>query len=217
MRKSKIFWRKALESQKAFWENEKTLRRHSDSQARIQAWLSYQTLFLQFVNLNGDENFLDIGCGPTGIMACFKTPNRYGLDPLIRFYKRRYSLNTGIKYIEGTGEELPFKNASFDVAFMFNTLDQIENPQSILSEINRIIKKGGHVFCGVDTFSGLTYIKDKTKKIFRRLTGTCDHHTHSFSEKRFRGLLRKNQLDVLYFGEVANGRKGETIAVCRKE
>lgn len=210
------YWEHALKYQKEFWSNQKVQKRHKDRGTRIKYWYPYQSLFLKYVTLNGTEKMLDVGCGPTGILVSFQSGKRYGVDPLIRFFREKYKMPVDIEYVEGISERLPFKYTCFDVVFIFNLLDQIENPFRTIREVRRVLKKQGHLFCGVDTFDGLTYLKDRIKNFYGRQTGTCGHHTQSFSKEKFENLLRSNGFDILYSGIVASGRVGESVAICKK-
>ena len=51
--------------------------------------------------------------------------------------------------ILGTGEQLPFKNESFDAVFSLSVLEHVKDPFTCVSEIMRVLKPGGDLFIAV--------------------------------------------------------------------
>lgn len=51
-----------------------------------------------------------------------------------------------------SGEELPFRDSSFDMVFSFNTLEHIPQKSKTVKEINRVLKKGGLAVIVVPNF-----------------------------------------------------------------
>lgn len=49
----------------------------------------------------------------------------------------------------GVAEELPFKDETFDAVLSLNVLEHLKNPFSAASEISRVLKKNGQLFCVV--------------------------------------------------------------------
>lgn len=48
-------------------------------------------------------------------------------------------------YIVGNAQQLPFDDASFDVACCLEVIEHVDDPQACLRELARIVKAGGHV------------------------------------------------------------------------
>lgn len=46
----------------------------------------------------------------------------------------------------GIGEKLPFKDEVFDAAFSLNVLEHVKNPFLYVSELKRVVKKGGIIY-----------------------------------------------------------------------
>jgi len=95
---------------------------------------------------------LDIGCGG-GILAeefarlgC----NVTGLDPseasleTARAHARAEGL--AITYRQGTGERMPFSDASFDLAYCCDVLEHVSDVDLVIAETARVLRPGG-VFC----------------------------------------------------------------------
>jgi 2-polyprenyl-6-hydroxyphenyl methylase/3-demethylubiquinone-9 3-methyltransferase len=98
------------------------------------------------------KSALEVGCG--GGILCeeiaamgFETT---GIDPSERSlhfageHSRQSGLN--IRYDTGSGEALPYGDNSFDVVFCCDVLEHVSDPNRVISEISRVLKRGG-VFC----------------------------------------------------------------------
>jgi ubiquinone/menaquinone biosynthesis C-methylase UbiE len=121
---------------------------------------------------------LDIGCGPTG--AIYYLPNlsrRVGIDPAASSFTRwnidhreRYQ----IELIEAGAERLDFPDASFDSVFCINCLDHTTDPESVVTEIHRVLKPDGRIVLFFDMDSPL-------RKLHKKVRPTCGlMHPHSF-------------------------------------
>jgi 2-polyprenyl-6-hydroxyphenyl methylase/3-demethylubiquinone-9 3-methyltransferase len=95
---------------------------------------------------------LDVGCG--GGYTCEFLARRgarmTGIDrsaPCIEA-ARRHAEETGlpILYRVATAEDLPFPSGSFDVVICVDVLEHVDHPETVISEIARILAPGG-IFC----------------------------------------------------------------------
>jgi SAM-dependent methyltransferase len=71
----------------------------------------------------------------------------YGIDisgGVLEFAKRR-----GITVIRGSGEELPFRDESFNSVFIIVTLCFVEKPEKALEEASRVLTKNGRLILGL--------------------------------------------------------------------
>lgn len=117
----------------------------------IPVYLTLKNM-LQKSNLNS-FSVLDIGCG-TGRNITFvkdvidnKKSYFYGIDysiACIKFAKSQYGKH-GVKFIQHNGEDLPFKDKSFDYIVSSHVLEHIPIGAEVkyFSEISRVLKKGG--------------------------------------------------------------------------
>ncbi len=108
-----------------------------------------------------NKKVLDLGCGP-GLYAK-KLSERgtkvKGIDlsrDLIKIAKRE---NPNIEFKIGDAENLPYKNSEFDIVLAALVLGHLSNWDKALSEINRVLKRGG-----IFVFSGYNPVIEKTKK-----------------------------------------------------
>lgn len=58
--------------------------------------------------------------------------------------KKHWKKQKRMKFILGDAHELKFKTNSFDAVFILEVLEHVEDPAKVLSEVNRILKKGGY-------------------------------------------------------------------------
>ncbi|MEA3328869.1 MAG: methyltransferase domain-containing protein [Candidatus Omnitrophota bacterium] len=90
----------------------------------------------------------------------------------------------GINVHLGFGEHLPFKNAAFDYVMIVITLCFVQNPEKVLKESRRVLRKGGNIIVGiVDKNSFLGKFYQKKKSIFYK-------QANFFSVKEVAGLLK---------------------------
>lgn len=100
---------------------------------------------------------LEIGVG-TGRFAS-PLGIRYGIDPsekMLEIAKKR-----GIKVKAGKGENLPYENEMFDYVAIIISFCFVENPEKVIKESNRVLKKNGKIIIGIvprDSFLGKYYI-----------------------------------------------------------
>jgi SAM-dependent methyltransferase len=91
------------------------------------------------------RHVLEVGCG-TGLI----------LERIARFAERAEGIDLsdgmlekararGLRVAQGSATELPFEDASFDVACSFKVLAHIPNIEGALSEMMRVVRPGGHV------------------------------------------------------------------------
>jgi len=100
---------------------------------------------------------LEIGVG-TGRFAS-PLGIEYGIDPsekMLEIAKKR-----GIKVKVGKGENLPFEDEEFDYVAIIISFCFVENPEKVIKESKRVLKKNGKIIIGIvprDSFLGKYYI-----------------------------------------------------------
>lgn len=122
--------------------------------------------------LNKYSKLLDVGSGLCHWSKLFsnylKQPSEiFALDydskwskgniQIEEYFRRK---NASIKFVQGDAQELPFKDNSFDVVTCQTVLIHLENPLKALSEMKRVLKKGGILICAeVNNIAG-ALVKD---------------------------------------------------------
>lgn len=110
---------------------------------------------------------LEIGVGTGRFAAPFSV--RFGLDPAINML--RLAKERGIQVVQGLGEFLPFKNASFHFIQILFTIEFVDDPHFFLKEAARILKKRGTFILGfIDRNSqwGQYYEQNSSRRNFFR-------------------------------------------------
>ncbi|MFZ3059239.1 MAG: methyltransferase domain-containing protein [Candidatus Methanoperedens sp.] len=111
---------------------------------------------------------LEIGVG-SGRFA-FPLKVKIGIDPsknMLKLAEKR-----GIQAVLGVGEELPFKDNTFDFVLIVVTLCFVEDPEYVLSEASRVLKRGGKLIVGEinkDSSWGKLYDANRKKSEFYKL------------------------------------------------
>lgn len=107
------------------------------------------------------DNVIEVGCGPyTNVRLMLDKRVIHHLvlsDPLIRTYvkfkltfvRERYA-RADCTLDDHPLEELPFKDANFDLAVMINVLDHVRDAKACMENLYRVVKPGGIVIFGQD-------------------------------------------------------------------
>ena len=105
-----------------------------------------------------------------------------GVDPaknMVKLARKR-----GVDARVSRGEHLPFKDATFDYVAIIITLSFVKNPQKVLKEARRVLRKKGKIIIGiVDKNSFLGRFYQKKKGVFYK-------QANFFSVKRVTELLK---------------------------
>ncbi len=135
------------------------------------------------------EKGLEIGVG-TGRFA-HALGIATGIDPsknMIRIARKR-----GVNVRLGSGERLPFKNAAFDYVAIIITICFVNDPEKVLKETNRVLKKNGKIIIGIiDRASFLGEFYQRKKSVFYR-------HANFFSVKEAARLLKNTGFSKFYY------------------
>ena len=108
---------------------------------------------------------LEVGVGTGRFAAPLSV--RYGLDPspgMLGLAKGR-----GIRVVQGFGEALPFKSASFDLVLIVFVIEFVDGAGGFLGEAARVLRSGGTIVVG---------FMDKASawgRYFRRSSTVRDH------------------------------------------
>lgn len=117
----------------------------------VNPWrVGYAARVLKQLNIDGTgKTALEVGCGG-GILTeeifqmGFETT---GIDPadasVLAATNHARAKGWPIRYQTGSGEKIPFDDASFDVVFCCDVLEHVKDLPAVIAEITRVLKPGG--------------------------------------------------------------------------
>lgn len=95
-------------------------------------------------------NVLDIGCGNgitlSKIYRSSEIRYAFGIDPGLPgliYAKQRFP---EIEYIRGSACNLPFADNQFDLIYMIDVIEHLDEPRQAIKEVYRVCKIGSHIF-----------------------------------------------------------------------
>lgn len=195
-------WQKAQKYERSFWM--KTAEMIVEGSTEQLGWYEWkcnemEKRLLTHIDLGSIQSsrILEIGCGPIGIITYVKYGTRYAIDPLEDFYKSNETLtklrDSRVKYSKGTAEEIPFDEGFFDLVIIDNVLDHVHNTNAVMSDILRVLKRGGILYLAVNirTQFGSQFHKVLSKLLIDK------GHPQSFSALSIRNLISKHEYSLI--------------------
>lgn len=158
---SREFLRKKLEKEVLLYERKITdldpdvfetiLKRWSDDSLLLES--QRFDLINRIIPNPKDKKILDVaaGCGSFVIQGLFQGYNTYGIEPEawkqelidIKFKENDYPAEWRERLVKGIGEELPFKDETFDVINSWQTIEHVQDLEKCIVEMYRVLKPGG--------------------------------------------------------------------------
>jgi ubiquinone/menaquinone biosynthesis C-methylase UbiE len=136
----------------------------------------------------GDERLLDVGCGDGGVARLLRerTAEVLGVDVET---SPEWAEEPGLRFRVADGEQLPFRDGSFDLVHSKDSLHHMDGPARALAEYRRVLKPGG---CAL-----IIEANRYNPSLFVQMT-LVRRHQH-FSRQRFRELV-SGAFDEVRFG-----------------
>jgi len=106
---------------------------------------------------------LDVGCGAGAIAKAIKRERPdlsvCGVDVSRSAIARARADPQGVDFRISTATRLPFADASFDAVTIFDVLEHLEQPETVLKEIARVLRPGGlfHIALPLEGQRGTIY------------------------------------------------------------
>ena len=123
-----------------------------------------------------DKTVIDAGCG-TGIFSIIFANNGVkkvtGIDisegslGTARGLKEKFNLDNA-EFMKQDMLKLPFPDESFDIVWAWGTVHHTTDPFGAITELIRVLKKGGSILLAVYTRTKLTFIHEIIRKILVR-------------------------------------------------
>ena len=195
-------WRKAQKYEQSYWK--KTAEKIVTGSAGQLEWYKWKFTEMEkrlLPHIDKERydsyNILEIGCGPNGINNYINRGNRYGLDPLEKFYRSNETLtklrDPRVQYLEGAGERIPFEEDFYDLVISDNVLDHVYDTHVVMNEVFRVLKPGGFLYLIVNL---RTRFGTNIHKILSKLM-IDKGHPHSYDVLTIRKLIGRFQLSLL--------------------
>lgn len=128
--------------------------RHFDSIApdydywKKKNWYYYGNLKrLLRLKIPAQASVLEIGCGTGDLLASLNPSRGLGIDispEMIALARTKYSSNTALEFIAIDIADMP-SSLDFDVIFMADVLEHLENGERFFGDVGRIVKPGASV------------------------------------------------------------------------
>jgi len=182
-------WQKAQQVELDAWKDFGNNPRHFS--AKYWDWeLSHFGLNLEwFQKFPSHAKFLEVGCGPYGMIHFIGNGERYGLEPLANELKKFIKVKSGVELYSGVGEKMPFADNEFDVVILFNVIDHVMNPTAVLKECWRILRTSGVLLLNVNIVRQIPGMG--------KILGVLDNvHPHHWNLSEFVRLLGDNKISV---------------------
>jgi len=159
---------------------------------------------------------LDVGCSSGALLRVAQTCGfeAYGAEPATQ--AARSASELGFEVFPGFVQDAEFPENHFDVITLFEVIEHLLDPQSLLIEIQRILKPGGVLLIGTGNADSWTvdfmradweyfdirshggHISFFNPKSMALLTTNCGFTIHSITTKRVNILERKNASKAMY-------------------
>lgn len=114
---------------------------------------------VKFLNIRKESRVLDIGCGNGNLLNYIQTKSDfvYGIDISPKNVTlARTKLDKKVKLsAQDINNKLNFPDNYFDIIIMTDVIEHTIDRYFVMSEIKRVLKKGGYVFIGTPNISKL--------------------------------------------------------------
>ena len=140
---------------------------------------------------------LDVGCGEGRFCRILRREGfePVGLDPTTELLDAARARDPKGVYVEGWAEALEFTDASFDLVVSYLSLIDIENAQTAISEMVRVLKPGGTLLiANLASFKTAGVNNGWQRDLLGRLTHfALDHYLETrSSQESWRGISIRN-------------------------
>lgn len=130
-------------------------------------------IYLQLLAAQPGERLLDVGCGPGLLLeaAARRGLRTTGVDLALVGLQMAQRRAADADLALGSAEQLPFADASFDLATCIGVLERVFDRPRAVAEFARVLRPGGRLCCMVRNAHSLSWR-------VRRVLGRQDHRSH---------------------------------------
>lgn len=134
----------------------------------IVRWIEQRRLetLRRFAAARPNDRILEVGVGGGHVLAKFPDHKRTGIDlsPTMLGRARR-RLGNDVELLQGSADQLPFEDNTFDVVLCTEVLEHVVDPNRVVRELMRVAKPGARVVVSIPNEA----IIDRAKRMIRRL------------------------------------------------
>ena len=179
---------RALERQLAYQEKkaEMIVGHEVEVMARMRrASSSVRSKLEKYQAIDSAAKVIEVGSGAHGLIFFFDAHCRVGIDPLAISYGSLFpAWQRRAQTVAAFGEQLPFRDQSFDVVLCDNVVDHAENPRGIVAELVRILKADGLLYFTVNIHHSVYSVAARAHSAWNamgmkyEIGPVADHTTH---------------------------------------
>jgi ubiquinone/menaquinone biosynthesis C-methylase UbiE len=162
----------------------------------------------QVAPISKNDVVVDVGCGSGNLTlhSAEKCKLAIGVDPsqtAIQFCNSIKS-NEHSVFIPAAGDALPFPDEYADVVMMVEVIEHLDQPMKIISEISRILKKGGLIFTTTPNYAfpslwpPVEWLADTSRLVAKM--GGGEQHVQKFSPPSLAGTFKKAGFETIRLG-----------------
>jgi len=147
---------------------------------------------IEVAEIQEGDKILDLGCGKTYKLLRYIYPNSFeyycGVDICVEnsIYKKYESVKWNLE----KGLPPKVKEKSFDVIFLLEVLEHIENFKTLLQECKKVLSDTGRIIISTPSANRIVY-----GDVFDGI-GEDKDHIHCFKKSNIRNLAKKCDLKV---------------------
>ncbi len=113
------------------------------------------------------QRILEIGAGSGMLLAQRSAPLRVACDLSFAMLAARKG-DGGVQRVTADAQRLPFRDASFDLAFSVNLLEHVPDPQRVAGEASRLLMPGG-TFLGITPNGNVAWLLELLERLHLKL------------------------------------------------
>jgi methionine biosynthesis protein MetW len=168
------------------------------------------------------KKLLDVGCGNGEIFRFIKSKvsKTYGIDSSKESIIIASKVGLIAKIVDLDFQRITFKNNYFDIVTCLDVIEHIKDPEKLLFEIHRVLKKRGKLvlsFPNIRFFNHITDLVIKGKFPLTSIDKTKydGGHIHYFTFLNIKMMLEKHRFNILHEEGIINkptrGIKGRIL------
>lgn len=189
---------------------EKSLKNQYQNASNISARINLHSMYSQNkigwfpwifkqMQLKKDMKVLEIGCGDGTLWTnnCKQIPEGIELilsdvsEGMLRDARRRVHLeNTNVLFEVIDAQNLSYKENQFDLVIANHVLFYCENIESVLQNVNRVLKKGGHFLCSTYGSDHMREVGQLVKEFDDRIVLSAEKLYDRFGKENGKSILR---------------------------